>query len=171
MPLVGAFLWLMPWSRAGLPGLYVAGRGIAMSRTGGSRLFLLEIGTEEMPAAAVAGAMESLGAGLRETLGKAGLPPGGVKVYGTPRRMAALLAGLPDRQQDQSIQVAGPPVAAAFDASGRPTRAAEGFAPATVTEREVGPGELVTLAGYGAGLPLKVQTDALVTEAPSPAAP
>jgi drug/metabolite transporter (DMT)-like permease len=28
MPLVGAFLWLMPWSRAGLPGLYVAGRGI-----------------------------------------------------------------------------------------------------------------------------------------------
>ena len=99
-----------------------------MSRGGGSRLFLLEIGTEEMPAVAVAGAMESLGAGLRETLGKAGLPPGEVKVYGTPRRMAALLSGLPDRQPDQSVQVTGPPVTAAFDASGRPTRAAEGFA-------------------------------------------
>jgi len=95
---------------------------------GTRRTFLIEIGTEEMPANAVQGAIDSLGAGLREALVKAGLPPREVRVYGTPRRIAALLTGLPDRQPDQSVQITGPPVAVAFDASGRPTRAAEGFA-------------------------------------------
>ena len=92
------------------------------------RTFLLEIGTEEMPAGAVQGAIESLGKALREALAKAGLPPREVRVYGTPRRLAALLLAVPERQPDQSTQFTGPAVTAAFDAAGRPTRAAEGFA-------------------------------------------
>ena len=99
-----------------------------MSREPRVRSFLLEIGTEEMPAGAVQGAIESLGKALREVLVKAALPPQDVRVYGTPRRLATLLTQIPERQPDQSTQFTGPAVAAAFDAAGRPTRAAEGFA-------------------------------------------
>lgn len=99
-----------------------------MSREPRVRSFLLEIGTEEMPAGAVQGAIESLGKALREVLVKAALPPRDVHVYGTPRRLATLLTQIPERQPDQSTQFTGPAVAAAFDAAGRPTRAAEGFA-------------------------------------------
>jgi len=92
------------------------------------RDFLLEIGTEEIPARMLAGAIADLGRALATAMREAGLAPASVEVYGTPRRMAALLRALPERQTDQEVEVVGPSVAVAFDAAGKPTRAAEGFA-------------------------------------------
>jgi glycyl-tRNA synthetase beta chain len=107
------------------------------------RDFLLEIGTEEIPARMLAGAMTELGRGLESALGAAGLRPESVEVFGTPRRMAALVRGLPARQDDQDVEVVGPAVAVAYDAGGKPTRAAEGFARA----QGVAPGDLVRVRG------------------------
>ena len=92
--------------------------------------FLLEIRTEEIPAASLAGARLDLLERLRQTLGEEGLLPEEAQVYATPRRLVFIARGLPERQEDRFSEVLGPPAAAAFDAEGRPTRAAEGFAKA-----------------------------------------
>jgi glycyl-tRNA synthetase len=51
-----------------------------------------------------------------------------VRFVGTPRRQVALVHGLAPRQPDRTSEVQGPPAKVAFDAAGKPTRAAEGFA-------------------------------------------
>jgi glycyl-tRNA synthetase beta chain len=98
------------------------------------RTFLLEIGTEEIPARMVDGALRDLRRGLVAALVEARLlePQGGQQDagvgLGTPRRLALLVPGLRPRQPDREVSVTGPPVRAAYDAAGGPTRAAEGFA-------------------------------------------
>ncbi|HKQ96479.1 MAG TPA: glycine--tRNA ligase subunit beta [Candidatus Polarisedimenticolia bacterium] len=99
-----------------------------MSAAGKGLTFLLEIGTEEIPARMLAGAIADLTRGLQEKLAAAGLAPAAAHGYGTPRRMATLFEGLPARQADQTVEVVGPAVGAAYDAAGKPTKAAEGFA-------------------------------------------
>ena len=90
--------------------------------------FLLEVGTEELPV----GDLDSALAQLRELtparLAEARLDYGSVRVLGTPRRLIVLVEGLAPRQRPVEEAVKGPPVRAAFDVAGRPTRAAEGFA-------------------------------------------
>lgn len=97
--------------------------------------FLLEIGTEEIPARMLPGALDSLARRLHSTVVERELADrsdapldGPVRTYGTPRRLAVRIDGLRGRQPDRVVEVTGPPVKAAFDSSGRPTRAAEGFA-------------------------------------------
>src|SRR5207245_2222020 len=53
---------------------------------------------------------------------------GDVKAWGTPRRLAVTARGLAERQEDARTQALGPPIASAFDAQGKPTAAALGFA-------------------------------------------
>ncbi len=89
---------------------------------------LFEIGTEEIPAGYLAPALEAMRSMLDDRLGQAGLAHGPVTVAGTPRRLVARVADLAPRQPDRREQVIGPPRKAAFDASGRPTKAALGFA-------------------------------------------
>src|SRR5690348_1654959 len=92
--------------------------------------FLVEIGTEELPpkslkklAHAFLDNFETLA--LAENL----LPPGTRnEVYFSPRRLAIHAQALRGKQPDRSEERHGPGVAAAFDAEGRPTKAAEGFA-------------------------------------------
>lgn len=92
--------------------------------------FLVEIGTEELPpkslkrlAHAFLENFETLA--LAENL----LPPGvHNEVYFSPRRLAIYAPALRLKQPDRSEERLGPAVAAAFDAEGRPTKAAEGFA-------------------------------------------
>jgi glycyl-tRNA synthetase beta chain len=114
-----------------------------VSRRAGRSDFLLEIGTEEIPARMLAGALADLARELEAALGAAGFGPESVEAFGTPRRMAALVRGLPDRQADQDVEVVGPAVAVAFDATGQPTRAALGFARA----QGVAPEDLVRVKG------------------------
>src|SRR5581483_3885097 len=90
--------------------------------------FLVEIGTEELPPKALRGLEEAFAAGVRSGLDKALLEHGEVLSYATPRRLAVLVRKLAARQPDQDLKRRGPPVNAAFDAAGAPTRAALAFA-------------------------------------------
>ena len=92
------------------------------------RDFLVEVGTEELPPAALRTLELSLAASLQAHLSKAALAHGEVSSYATPRRLAVLVRKLTSQQPAQDIRRRGPPVAAAFDASGQPTRAALAFA-------------------------------------------
>lgn len=96
--------------------------------------FLFEIRTEEIPAPTLPGARADLARGISEALAQAGLAPESVESWGTPRRLAVLARGVPDRQDDRETEVLGPPAATAFGADGKPTRAAEGFARAQKVE-------------------------------------
>lgn len=89
--------------------------------------FLLEVGTEELPASFVDEALAQWRSRIPQTLKERYLDPATIEVYGTPRRLAVLLKGLPLQQPDQQEEVKGPPAQAAFK-DGQPTKAAEGFA-------------------------------------------
>jgi glycyl-tRNA synthetase beta chain len=89
--------------------------------------FLLEVGTEELPASFVSSALQQWRSRIPTSLTEAFLTPTAVEVYGTPRRLAVLITGLPDRQPDRQEAVKGPAAQAAFK-DGKPTKAAEGFA-------------------------------------------
>jgi glycyl-tRNA synthetase beta chain len=89
--------------------------------------FLLEIGTEELPADFVAGAIAQWQERIPKSLAEELLTPETVEVYGTPRRLAVLIKGIPHKQPDREEEIKGPPAQAAFK-EGKPTKAAEGFA-------------------------------------------
>ena len=89
--------------------------------------FLLEVGTEELPASFVSDAMKQWRSRILPSLEEQFLTPESVEVYGTPRRLAVLIRGLPPQQPDREEDVKGPPAQAAFK-EGKPTKAAEGFA-------------------------------------------
>ncbi len=90
---------------------------------------LFEIGCEEIPARIVPEALAYLGARAEKLSAERGLPiTGDVRVYGSPRRLALSITGLGDATARSKKELLGPSVKAAFDAEGKPTRAAEGFA-------------------------------------------
>ena len=89
--------------------------------------FLLEVGTEELPASFVDEALTQWRSRLPQTLQDHYLTPTAIEFYGTPRRLAVLIKGLPLQQPDQEEEVKGPPAQAAFK-DGQPTKAAIGFA-------------------------------------------
>lgn len=89
---------------------------------------LFEIGVEELPSSFVAGALSALPPLVTKRLKELRLAHGPIGVYGTPRRLTLVVEGLADRQTDVSEELTGPPATAAFDAQGKPTKAAEAFA-------------------------------------------
>ncbi|MGC1393825.1 MAG: glycine--tRNA ligase subunit beta [Coleofasciculaceae cyanobacterium] len=89
--------------------------------------FLLEVGTEELPADFVESAIKQWQTRLPKVLEEQFLAPQAIEVYGTPRRLALLLQGLPAQQPDREEEIKGPPASAAFK-DGKPTPAAVGFA-------------------------------------------
>jgi glycyl-tRNA synthetase beta chain len=95
---------------------------------GGARDLLLEIGTEELPWGAVQDGRRQLRDNLLSILERERLGHGEIHVYSTPRRLAALVEDLAERQADYQEMVKGPQRSAAFDERGNPTAAAEGFA-------------------------------------------
>jgi glycyl-tRNA synthetase beta chain len=110
--------------------------------------FLLEVGTEDLPAAFVSGALEQWERIIPTSLAAVDLPATAVGVYGTPRRLAVTISDLPVRQDDRTEEVKGPAKAAAFK-DGVPTPAAVGFASkqgvdvGSLTVRAVDKGEFV----------------------------
>lgn len=92
------------------------------------RDFLLEIGTEELPPRSLPALQQALVAGLAAGLDKAGLAHGELVGFATPRRLAVWVKRLAAQQPEQHLKRRGPPVNAAFDAAGQPTRAALAFA-------------------------------------------
>jgi glycyl-tRNA synthetase len=89
---------------------------------------LFEIGIEELPADDVAVALSQLRAAAAVLFDDLRLSHGGVSVYATPRRLVIVAGEVAPRQTDLESVVRGPSASAAFDASGKPTKAAEGFA-------------------------------------------
>ncbi|MEG4458526.1 glycine--tRNA ligase subunit beta [Microcoleus sp. N9_A1] len=89
--------------------------------------FLLELGTEELPASFVSGSAQQWQRLVPATLAEESLTNDSINVYATPRRLAVLVKGLPVQQLDREEEVKGPPASSAFK-DGKPTKAAEGFA-------------------------------------------
>ncbi len=90
--------------------------------------FLLEIGTEELPARFVSRGMAGLERIIEKYFADQAIEHGSIQTYGTPRRLAVLVRNVARMQADRTNKVTGPPKKAAFDKNGRPTKAAEGFA-------------------------------------------
>lgn len=89
---------------------------------------LLEIGVEELPATFVTQAVAALPELMTKALAQLRLSHGKLWVGGTPRRLALHVEDVAEAQPDLDEQVMGPPSRAAFDASGKPTKAADAFA-------------------------------------------
>lgn len=90
--------------------------------------FLVELGTEELPPKALKTLAQAFADGIKAGLKQADLPHAEVQVYAAPRRLAMCVKQLSARQADRTQRMDGPPVQAAFDAEGKPTQAAIGFA-------------------------------------------
>lgn len=89
--------------------------------------FLLEVGTEELPARFVDAALSQWRSRIPDSLREQHLNSENIAYYGTPRRLAVMISGLPERQPDQIVEYKGPSVQAGFK-DGEPTKAALGFA-------------------------------------------
>ena len=92
------------------------------------RDFLIEIGTEELPPKALGTLADAFRAGIGAGLEKAALAHGGITGFATPRRLAVQVERLATQQPEQQVRRRGPPLSAAFDSAGAPTRAALAFA-------------------------------------------
>ncbi len=90
--------------------------------------FLLEIGTEELPGSDFTAAVEQLKTRVPAMLDELRLAHGEIEVIGTPRRLVVRVAELASEQQTRTTVVKGPPKSRAYDETGQPTRALEGFA-------------------------------------------
>ena len=89
--------------------------------------FLLEVGTEELPASFLSDAITQWRSRIPQALSVHSIHSETVEIYGTPRRLAVLIQGLPSQQADREEEIKGPPAQAAFK-DGKPTPAAAGFA-------------------------------------------
>ena len=162
-----------PWLENGRLGNWETGKlgNWEIGKLGGtdqSTTLLLEIGTEELPARDLDDALAQLEELAPARLAEARLDYEGLRVLGTPRRLVVLVEGLAPRQRPVEEVVKGPPVRVAFDAAGRPTRAAQGFARKqgvsvdALEVREVGGGEYVVALRREEGQPaIKVLTTLL----------
>lgn len=90
--------------------------------------YLLEVGTEELPAEQVPEAQERLKALMSAALREANVKFDDITTLGTPRRLTCLVKGIAEVQDTVQKKVAGPAVKASFDAGGAPQQAAIKFA-------------------------------------------
>ena len=91
---------------------------------------LLELGTEELPPKSLRTLAQALHDNFVKQLNSLGLSFSASKWYATPRRLALVISDLETKQKDSELEIKGPAVKAAFDASGKPTKAALGWAKA-----------------------------------------
>lgn len=133
--------------------------------------FLVELGTEELPPKALLALSEAFRDGLVSRIDAAGLAHGAVAVFAAPRRLAVRVKRLALTAADQKIQRRGPPVTAAFDKAGQPTRAAEAFAQScgvaiAALGRETDPkgNECLSFTGVKAGAAARELLPAFVAE-------
>ncbi len=135
------------------------------------RDFLVEIGTEELPPKALRALEQAFAAGIDSGLTRAALAHGSLRSFASPRRLAVLVRRLSGSQPDQTIERRGPPVNAAFDAAGAPTRAALAFAAScgvayeTLERREEAKGAFLYYTGVRPGASAATLLPGLVQDA------
>ena len=93
-----------------------------------TQTFLVEIGTEELPPKALKTLATSFADNVEAELNQAGLSFDKIEWFAAPRRLAVKVLNLATQQPSKEIEKRGPAVSAAFDAEGKPTKAAEGWA-------------------------------------------
>ena len=91
-------------------------------------IYLLEVGTEELPYKFIPQAIEQLKTNFTNFLNDNKVKFSDIKVYATPRRLAVLIYGLETKTEDEEKIVKGPIKTVAFDENGNLTKAGEGFA-------------------------------------------
>ncbi|NCT22365.1 glycine--tRNA ligase subunit beta, partial [bacterium] len=122
--------------------------------------FVLEIGTEELPASDLDTAISQLSDLIPKLLKDNRLPHDEIKVFGTPRRLVVSVQNLAERQEDYETEIKGPPASRAYDADGMPTGTAQGFWRSTGTSQEsssiksVGSGEYLVALKSEIGKPV-----------------
>ncbi|HDL5395189.1 TPA: glycine--tRNA ligase subunit beta, partial [Mannheimia haemolytica] len=87
-----------------------------------------EIGTEELPPKALKKLATAFAENVENELNQAGLSFEKVEWFAAPRRLAVKVLSLAESQPSKEVEKRGPAVSAAFDAEGKPTKAAEGWA-------------------------------------------
>lgn len=90
--------------------------------------FLVEIGTEELPPKALKTLATAFADNVEAELNQVGLTFDKIEWFAAPRRLAVKVLNLATQQPSKEIEKRGPAVSAAFDAEGKPTKAAEGWA-------------------------------------------
>ena len=90
--------------------------------------FLVEIGTEELPPKALKTLATSFADNVEAELNQAGLSFDKIEWFAAPRRLPVKVLNLATHHPTKEIEQRGPAVSAAFDAEGKPTKAAEGWA-------------------------------------------
>ncbi|OOF81423.1 glycine--tRNA ligase subunit beta [Rodentibacter caecimuris] len=90
--------------------------------------FLVEIGTEELPPKALKTLATAFADNVQAELNQAGLTFDKIEWFAAPRRLAVKVLALAMQQPSKEIEKRGPAISAAFDAEGKPTKAAEGWA-------------------------------------------
>lgn len=108
------------------------------------RTLAFEIGTEEIPAFDLAGAVKQLTTMVPRLLDDAAIPHGAVKIFSSPRRLIVIAEEIPEATEEKNEVFKGPSAKIAFDAEGNPTKAAQGFA----RGKGVDPSSLVVEDGY-----------------------
>jgi len=91
--------------------------------------FLLELLSEEIPARMQAQARTELARLFRREIEAAGVELGPLTLWSTPRRLALIARGLPEKTEPQSEEIKGPPV-------GAPDSALDGFCRKNKVTRE-----------------------------------
>ncbi len=90
--------------------------------------FLVELGTEELPAQTLSTLYRAFAAQMEESLQRAGITFREIRPFATPRRLALRITGLPPTTPSQMVRVWGPPANVAFGPDGLPGKAAQAFA-------------------------------------------
>lgn len=136
-----------------------------------SETALFELGSEELPPKALWPLAQALVSGVEQGLAAADLSHDPIEVFATPRRLGLRIPNLAARQPDRDIERRGPPVKAAFDEAGDPTRAAIAFAEKNGTSIdalsrvETPKGEWLVYKGVETGLPTPQVLPGVLSEA------
>lgn len=131
---------------------------------------LIEIGTEEIPARFIPPVLEEMQASLQKRLQQERIEVGAVKAMGTPRRLVLAATAVAEQQAESTAEVVGPPQAVAYDADGKPTKAAMGFARSQgvdiadliIVETDKGP--YLAVKKHAVGLPTKERLPEILPE-------
>jgi glycyl-tRNA synthetase beta chain len=89
---------------------------------------LIELGTEELPPKSLRTLATTFFEQIKLQLDEAKLSYSDIYWYATPRRLAVKVDNLVANQADKAIEKRGPAVSVAFDAEGKASKAAEGWA-------------------------------------------
>ena len=108
------------------------------------KILLLEIGTEEIPAHAMPAILNQLKDLAEKNLKESRIDFGEIQTLGTPRRLALIVNDVAANQADVEEEKRGASAKIAFDADGKPTKAAIGFA----KKNKVQPEDLIVRDGY-----------------------